>query len=193
MTTIDQDRSVKDVAERLARTKSSRHRHMLETLKAHLQAERDQSLDGLMATLADHPEYRFWRNGKDGGPKGRDAVKSFYQSLVASRRGVLEYALDRIVVDDDTVVTEGVIRAYQPGRVAQDFGFAVDELDATYLVAYRAVIFWPFDEHGDMLGEEGYTTFDPHDAFRVSQDELPAAYVDQFPASELVGAGLTTT
>lgn len=190
MEPVDQERSIRDVTRRIEVTEDARHRHMLEVLRTHLAAERDQSLDALMGTLAPEPVYRFWRDGRDSGPKGRQAVAEFYTGLVASRRGVLEYALDRIVVDDATVVTEGVIRAYQPGRVAQDMGFEVGELDATYLVAYRAVIFWPFDEQGRMLGEEGYVTFAPTDAVRVPSSELPDAYTSQFTTDELAGAGL---
>ncbi len=81
-------------------------------------------------------------------------------ALVEARRGHLEYLTDRIVVDDDTIVTEGFINAYQPGRAAQQFGFHVDRLDATYLVAYRALVLWPFDADARLLGEDGYASFD---------------------------------
>jgi hypothetical protein len=131
-----------------------------------------------------------WAKGNDYGPKGYAAVKGYYTELVASRRGVLEYVLDRIIVDDDTVVTEGVINAYQPGRAARQFGFNVDEVDATYLVSYRAVILWPFDPSGLLLGEDGYASFDPDAAVAIASDELPDAYVNLFDPSEYATVGI---
>jgi hypothetical protein len=45
------------------------------------------------------------------------------------------------------------------------------------------VILWPFNAAGDMLGEDGYSTFDPDGAELVTPDELPAAYLAQFASS----------
>jgi len=180
---IDQSRSWRAVDERLARTENPRHRRMLQTLGDHLRAEEHQSLEALMATLVPEPQYHLWKNGSDYGPKGADGVRGFYTELVESKRGILEYAIERIVVDDDNVVTEGLIRAYQAGAIARGFGFNVPDVDATYLVPYRAVILWPFDAAGRMLGEDGYSTFDPDGAERVAPEDLPPAYLAQFAAS----------
>jgi hypothetical protein len=180
---IDQSLSWRTVAERIARTESPRQRKMLQTLADHLRAEEDQSLEALMATLVPEPRYHLWKNGADYGPKGADGVRSFYTELVRSKRGILEYAIERIVVDDDNIVTEGLIRAYQAGAIARGFGFNVPDVDATYLVPYRAVILWPFDAAGEMLGEDGYSTFDPDGAELVAPEELPPAYLAQFATS----------
>jgi hypothetical protein len=177
---IDQSLSWRTVADRLAQTDSPRQRKMLQTLADHLRAEEHLSLEQLMATLVPEPEYHLWRNGADYGPKGASAVRAYYSEVVESKRGVLEYAIDRIVVDDDNIVTEGTIRAYQQGSVARAFGFNILDVDATYLVPYRAVIFWPFNAAGEMLGEDGYSTFDPDGAERVAPEDLPDVYVAQF-------------
>jgi hypothetical protein len=190
MNAIDQWLACRVVQARLDRTDNPRHRLMLQTLIDHLDAERDQSLKGLLATLVDEPIYKFWRNGGDDGPKGHEGIKKFYSELVSSRRGVLEYAIERITLDDHTVITDGVISAYQPGRIAQGVGYVIDELDATYLVRSRALISWPFDADGRMIGEEGYTTFDPTSAVRVPRPEMPDVYVDQFPPEERAAAGI---
>ena len=177
---IDQSLSSRIIEERLARTESPRHRKMLQTLIDHLRAEEHQSLDELMSTLVPAPAYHFWKNGSDYGPKGADAVRTYYSALVEAKRGILEFAIERIVLDDDNIVTEGTIRAFQTGAVARGFGFNVSDDDATYLVPYRAVIFWPFDAVGDMLGEDGYTTLDADAAELVAPGELPAVYLAQF-------------
>jgi len=190
MITIDPTAGRRAVEARLATTADRRHRQMLETLAAHLSAEADGSVDRLMDTLVDEPQYRFWNNGTDSGPKGYGAVKRFYTELVAARRGYLEYIIDRIVLDDDTVVTEGAITAYQPGPAARAFGFTIDRLDATYAVTYRALILWPFDADARLIGEEGYATFDPDSAVMVPSTELPDRYVDLFDPAEYAAVGI---
>lgn len=177
--------SVKRVDERLASITSERQRAMLKTLREHLLAEADLDLDGLLSTLVDEPRYHLWGSGRDVGPKGSDAVAEYYTALVAARRGVLEYDIERFVIDDETIVTEGFIRAYQHGPVAAGFGYAVPDLDAHYIVRYRALVLWPFDHDERLLGEDGYGGVDPHDFVRVEAEELPVEYRRLFP--ELVG------
>lgn len=166
------------VAERLARTTDPRQRAMLEVVRDHMAAEARLDLGGLLDGQVDEPRYHIWGSGRDTGPKGRDAIVRYYSDLVAARRGILEYDIERIVVDGETIVTEGFIRAFQNGPVARDFGFDVDDLDATYLVRYRALVLWPFDAEGRLLGEDGYGGVDPADAERVDLASLPAEYVE---------------
>ena len=45
------------------------------------------------------------------------------------------------------------------------------------------MIFWPFDEQGRMLGEDGYANFDRTEVRKLRADELPAAYTSLFTAS----------
>lgn len=172
---------VKRVDERLAVTVNERHRAMLEVLREHLIAEADLDLDGLLSTLVDEPKYHLWGSGRDTGPKGRDAVARYYTALVAARRGVLEYDIERFVIDDETIVTEGFIRAYQHGPVAAEFGYAVPALDAHYIVRYRALVLWPFDAEVRLLGEDGYGGVDPGDFVRVEPADLPDEYRRLFP------------
>ena len=180
MDIVDQMLSVRRVEERLARTEDPRERTMLTTVAAHFRAEAESDVDGLAATLGDTPEYHLWADGSDYGPKGIDAVLAFYGDVVAVKRQILEFDIERIVVDHDTVVTEGWIRAINLGSVARARGWEVDDEDASYLVSQRVVIFWPFDEDGRMLGEDGYANFDRTGARKLSADELPAAYKNLF-------------
>jgi hypothetical protein len=83
--------------------------------------------------------------------------------------------IDRIVVDDDCIVTEGSTRAINKGALAKVRGWILDD-DADYLVTQRVVIFWPFDEAGQMVGEDGYANFDPTAARRLGASELPPTY-----------------
>ena len=183
--TIDPSLGWRTVQDRLDRTTESRHRGMLKTVVSHMKAEAKLELEGLLNGQVAEPEYHLWGSGIDTGPKGGDAVRAYYTALVDAKRGILEYAIVRIVVDDDAIVTEGFIRAYQAASVARDFGYDIDGDEGTYLVRYRALVIWPFDADGLMLGEDGYAGIDPADAKRVPRDELPASYLEQFEESEL--------
>jgi len=162
--------------ERLAETEATRQRAMLETVIEHLEAEEAMSVDRLLATLAPEPKYHLWANGADYGPKSREAIAAYYTQLVVDNRAVLEFDIDRIVVDDKCVVTEGWIRAINKGSIAKARGWIVDDDDADYLVTQRVVIFWPFNAAGQMVGEDGYANLDPRAVRKLDQSELPEAY-----------------
>ena len=42
------------------------------------------------------------------------------------------------------------------------------------------MIFWPFDEEGRMLGEDGYANFDRTRVRKLTADELPCGNTDLF-------------
>jgi hypothetical protein len=179
---FDQSVSWRQLEDRMARTTNLRHRAMLQTIVDHATAESRGDVDGLMATLSEDPQYHFWSNGRDWGPKGREAVRAFYEDFVASGAGFFESYKPRIVVDDDNVVTECVMRGIVPGTVARARGCAVDDVDGHYFVTARTVIFWPFDEAGRLVGEDSYGSSDVTDCRRVPDDQLPAAYVAMLDA-----------
>jgi len=179
---FDQTISWRGLEDRLARTDNPRHRKMLQTVIDHAKAESYGDVDGLMATLGDDPQYHFWSGGTDWGPKGADAVRAYYRDFVASGAGFFESYKARIVVDDDNVVTESVMRQLVPGRVAQQRGYDVPDVDAHYVVTARTAIFWPFDESCTLIAEDSYGSSDLRDLTLVPDDELPADYVAMLDA-----------
>jgi len=179
---FDQTISWRGLEDRLARTDNPRHRKMLQTVIDHAKAESYGDVDGLMATLGDDPQYHFWSGGTDWGPKGADAVRAYYRDFVASGAGFFESYKARIVVDDDDVVTESVMRQLVPGRVAQQRGYDVPDVDAHYVVTARTAIFWPFDESCTLIAEDSYGSSDLRDLTLVPDDELPADYVAMLDA-----------
>jgi hypothetical protein len=187
MVEFDQSVTWRELEERLARTTNPRHRMMLETVIAHAKAEAAGDVDGLMATLGDDPQYHFWSNGNDWGPKGHDGVRAFYEDFVASGAGFFESRKPRIVVDDDNVVTESVMRGIVPGAIAQQRGHDVPDVNGHYIVTARTCILWPFDEAGTLIGEDSYGSSDVTDVQRVPDEELPAEYVAMLQAVGLAG------
>ena len=177
MPTFDLSITWRELEKRLERTTSPRQRRMLQTVIDHGKAEAAASVDGLMATLCADPQYHFWSGGKDRGPKGHAAVRGYYQNFVAGGEGFFESRKSRIVVDDDTVVTETELRQLVPGSVAARRGYAIPDLDGHYLVLARTVILWPFNEAGELIGEDSYGSSDNSVFERIPDEELPAEYV----------------
>jgi hypothetical protein len=176
---IDPTKTWRVVEQRLAREDNPRRRQLLDNVLAHMKAEADGDVDGLMATLAPDPRYHQWgATPADLGPKGRDAVEEFYRSFVASGAGNLEYDVERLVVDDDCIVTEGTMRIAYPGRTLQAMGRTVDDPDAYYLYEARMAVVWPYDAEGRLLAEDSYTATDGFaDMRKLAPDELPPALV----------------
>ena len=179
MTRIDPTKTWRLVEERLAREEHPRRRQVLENVLAHMKAEAAGDLDGLMATLAPNPQYHQWgATPADMGPKGRDAVEQFYRNFVASGATNLEYDVERLVVDDDCVVTEGMMRIAYPGRTLAAMGRPVDDPDSYYLYEARMAVFWPYDAEGRLLAEDAYTATDGFaDMRKLAPDDLPPALV----------------
>jgi hypothetical protein len=183
---FDQSVSWQQLEERLAKTTDPRHRTMIQTVIDHAKAEAEGDVDGLMATLVADPQYHFWRNAQDWGPKGPAAVRAFYEDFVVSGAGFFESYKPRIVVDDDNVVTECVMRGIVPGAVARQRGCDVPDVNGHYVVTARTVIFWPFNEDGVLIGEDSYGSSDVTDFQRVPDDQLPAEYVAMLEAIGLM-------
>lgn len=156
MATIDPHRTWEPLEQRLADTTDHRHRIVLSAVIDHMKAEAEPDLDALMATLSETPEYHFWNAGADRGPKGIEGVRRYYTDFLATRTNILEFDIDRIVVDDYCVVTDGFLKQIYSGSYAARVGLPVDDESADYLVTYRQLILWPVDEDGRIIGEDSY-------------------------------------
>jgi hypothetical protein len=159
MLVIDPTRTWRKVEERLKRETHPVLRRNLETLLAHMKAEAHADLDGLMRTVAEDAHYHAYGSEDQAwlNPKGKPAVRRFYQDFVASGAVRLMFDVDRLVVDTDCVVTEGVMRMAYPGKTLALMGKAIDDPDAFYLFETRMCVLWPMDRDGLVLGEDSYT------------------------------------
>ncbi|QQG98245.1 nuclear transport factor 2 family protein [Mycobacteroides chelonae] len=181
MAVIDTERTWELVEKRLAATTNERHRVVLGAVLHHMRLERDADLDGLIDTLSANPNYHFWMDGQDFGPKGRDGVRTYYEGLVQGRMSVMEFEMDRLLVDDNCVVTEGFLKQIYPGAVAQSMGFPIEDPGADYLLVFRQLVLWPVDADGFIEGEDSYHS-GPVSITKLAPDELPQEY------RELTGA-----
>ena len=160
---IDPNKTWRLVERRLADEADLTRRRNLELVLAHMQAEARADIEGVVATLCSRPKY-VMHSDPDNEPMNpdgsRDAVRAFYDlTIVRTGAHRLEFDVDRVVVDEGAVFTEGVMRMAYPGATLAAQGIEVDDVDAFYVAESRMGIVWPLDpEEGLLTGEEVYST-----------------------------------
>lgn len=184
---LDPTKGYRAVEERLDRTTNPRHRAVLSCLRDHLLAEAKGNFELLLSTLSPDPKYAFWIDGSGfgAGPKGLAAVRTHYEQLFEEGRSVCEYDIDRIVVDDDCIVTEGFFDQLFPGHVLRKRGAAVDDPKAVYSHRMRLLLLWPFDAKARLLGEDSYANgamYLPENIRKLAPDEVPPVYFERLRA-----------
>ena len=159
---IDPNKTWRKVEERLKRETHPKIRANLEIVLRHMKAEAVGDIDGLLETISpDGTSYDAYGSDDPAmNPKSLDAVRAFYENFIASGATKLELDVDRLVADEDCVVTEGVMRMAYPGATLIAMGHAVDDPEAFYLYESRMAVFWPFGEDGLAKGEDSYTGWD---------------------------------
>jgi hypothetical protein len=156
---FDPDQSWSALEARMETETDPRRKHLLAQVRDHMREEITGQLEPLMATLIDEPQYHMRGLGFDMGPKGRDAVYAFYANMIASGGHRFMFDIQRIVVDEHSVVTEGFMRAVTKGEdliatgVSEVNGEAVDPA-ASYLGENLILTVWPADEDGRLVGED---------------------------------------
>jgi hypothetical protein len=157
---IDPNNTRRKVEERLKRETEPKRRRNLETVLAHMKAEAAGDLDGLMATLTTRGVPHYHAFGTDDpilSPRGHAAVRAFYAAFVASGAVKLELDVQRLVVDDDFVITEGLMKIAYPGSLLRLMGHAACDADSFYLFRTPMCVIWPMDADGKVIGEDTYT------------------------------------
>ncbi|MCU1379004.1 MAG: hypothetical protein JWN29_1987 [Acidimicrobiales bacterium] len=157
MAVIDQTLTWSVVEERLDVETDPVLRRNLEQLLVHMKAEAAGDLDTLMATVAEDASYHAYGAPPESNPKGKAAVRRFYEDFIASGATRLQFAIDRLVVDKRCILTEGVMRIAYPGATLAARGIAVDDPDAFYLYEARMATLWPITVEGLFTGEDTYT------------------------------------
>ncbi len=156
---FDPDQSWAALEQRMETEKDPRRRSLLAQVRDHMCAEISGQLEPLMATLVDEPQYHFRGLGFDMGPKGRSNVFEFYKGMIANGAHRFMFDIQRIVVDEHSVVTEGLMRAVTKGSdliesgIKEVEGQAVDA-DSRYVSENLILTVWPADDDGRIIGED---------------------------------------
>jgi hypothetical protein len=159
---IDPNKTWQKVEARIKREKNDKVRHNLEVILEHMKAEALGDLDGLLKTISPtHTSYTAY-GSTDAiyNPKSHEEVRAFYTAFIASGATRLEFDLDRLVADEDCVLTEGTMRMAYPGATLIAMGHEVDDPEAYYLYETRMAVLWPFAEDGLAMGEDSYSGWD---------------------------------
>ncbi len=163
---LDPNLTWKLVEERYAEEVDPTRKRNLGLVLAHMKAEARGDIERVVATLCEKPRYRTYGTPEDNSllnPEGsKDAVRAFYDAtIVQTGAHRLEFACDRVIVDEESVFTEGVMRMAYPGRTLQAMGIEVDDPEAHYLSESRMGVVWPVDaDEGKLTGEEVYSVGD---------------------------------
>jgi hypothetical protein len=165
------------------KAKTEKQRKQLEAVVLHAKGEVIADLSLVMPSLNDDPQYHeygvFANTLGDTGPKGLAAVRENYEHMVESGSYVIESVKDRLMIDDDEIVTDGRYRQILPAAVAKELGYVAEDDDSSrhYMLEGITVVFWRFDENGKALGEDRYVldkTIEP-----IAPDELPDDYPER--------------
>ncbi|RZL85012.1 MAG: nuclear transport factor 2 family protein [Rhodococcus sp. (in: high G+C Gram-positive bacteria)] len=162
------------LANRAATERDPRLRANLTVVARHVEAEVRGDIPALMATLVAEPRYQVWGASASVGPQGYDEVANFYQAAIRIGKNRLEFEIVRVMVDRDTVLTEGTFRHAYSGAMLTARGYDTVEDDPTgwYLVEYQALIVWPISRDGLIVGEDMYAGEAPRIVRRLDTGEL---------------------
>jgi limonene-1,2-epoxide hydrolase len=155
MKLIDPERSWLALEKRMTGETDTRRRALLTRVRDHMRDELRELLEPVMATLSDEPLYHF--HGMPGFDmlRGRPAVESYYRQMFSAGRMNAEFVIERIAVDENTVVTEGKMIA-----LAEGDGIPADVPDrdrhAQFLAVTPLLVVWPATEDGLLIGENIY-------------------------------------
>ena len=146
---------MKPTARLLEQTTKPLHRAMLLNFWRHVHLEGAGEYDQILAAdmTVDVPVYRVAWGANPTVIKGKDAVRSFYQSV---GEAVLWNSDDRLAVADWGMCDELTFHQLARGGDLRALGYEVDDLDAIYHVHSRQAFIWPYDERGRLAGEHLY-------------------------------------
>lgn len=175
---LDPSKPLRFIDAKIAKERDDRRRNNLQTVRDHIYHEITLNPDGVMATLSPKANYRVWVDGVDKGPKGYKGIRDWYvdQNIRRQKTFVIQLDLERVIVDDEFVVTEGQMNVVVDGAHANKVynrGYAPEDV---YLQSFRQIVVWSMDEQSKLLGEDFYSSgMAQDDAWRrLEPDEIPA-------------------
>jgi hypothetical protein len=139
----------------LERTIRPLHRAILLNFWRHVHLEGAGEYDKILAPdmTVEHPIYRVSWGAHPSVVEGKDAVRSFYQSV---GEAVLWHSDDRLAVADWGICDEITFHQLAVGSDLKLIGYEVDHDDRLYHVYSRQAFIWPYDEQARLIGEHLY-------------------------------------
>jgi hypothetical protein len=167
------------------RASTPRQSQILQTVIDHSRAEVAGDLDEVMKTLVEDPRYHdygvFPGVVGDTGPKGIGPVTENYETMVENGSYIIESTKERVIIDDERLVSEGSFRQILTADAARAIGFVGAEATGFFLVKARTVVFWEFDGDGKAQGEDRYVFVQSVDP--LPREDLPEGYPERLLAA----------
>ena len=181
MLKINPQNSWLPLEERAAEETNPRHKAMLMKVRDHMDYEINGHLEELLTTHVPHPTYHFWGNNEMviNGPA---AVRAFYEDLIASGANQFEVVIEKIVIDEDNVVTEGRVKQAYTAEAIMEMG--ITEINGEsisagefYVTSTQLMTVWPVDVNGGLIGEDVYLASNPFaNCEKATREELPEGF-----------------
>ena len=144
--------------QRLSAETDPRRRQILGTLIAHAKAEAKPDFDALLATVSPRAHYHAFASDDEAHSlKGKDGVAAYYKAIVDSGCGFIEHAQDRLVIDQNSLTSEGELKMAYPGTILEAMGIEVPSAKDFYIYEQRLLIVWDFDETGSCYAKTATT------------------------------------
>ncbi len=167
---------------RAAAERNPRRKALVTAVRDHMEHEIKGQLAPLMDTLTSHPIYHFWGQAEPSVIEGRDAVRAFYSGMFDTGGQQFEVVVDKVIVSDNHVITEGQVKQVQRGLVLTAMGIGeVDrepvQDDDLFLTTAQLVTLWPGDADAKLVGEDIYFGSNAFsDLRRITTTDLPPYY-----------------
>ena len=110
--------------ERAAAEQNPRRKALVTAVRDHMEHEIKGELDPLMDTLTTHPIYHFWGQAEPSVIEGREQVRAFYSGMFATGGQQFEVVVDKVVVSDNHVITEGQVKQVHRGASLAAMGIS---------------------------------------------------------------------
>jgi len=168
--------------QRAATETNPRRKALVTAVRDHMEHEIKGELDPLMNTLTSHPIYHFWGQAEPSVIEGQDAVRAFYSGMFATGGQQFEVVVDKVVVSNNHVITEGQVKQVHRGASLAAMGIGeVDgqpvKDDELFVTTAQLVTLWPGDEQNKLVGEDIYFGSNAISAVRrITPDDLPPYY-----------------
>ena len=164
-------------------TSNERHKKLLNGVADHMEAEIKGQLEPLMATLTAEPIYHFWRvSDVNMILNGYEEVSSFYTNMFATGGEQFEVVVERIIVDDVGIITEGQVKQVYTSESLRNMGLTSESIGgledhSLWLSNTQLITVWPADPEAKLVGEDIYFGEDPMSTLQpIARDEIPDYY-----------------
>ena len=164
-------------------TSSERQKKLLNGVADHMEAEIKGQLEPLMATLTAEPIYHFWRVGNVNMIlNGYEEVSSFYTNMFTTGGEQFEVVVERIIVDDVGVITEGQVKQVYTSESLRNMGLTAENISGLedhdlWFSNTQLITVWPADPEAKLVGEDIYFGEDPMKTLQpITRDEIPDYY-----------------